>query len=258
MSAHETPPPLLRVRDLHVRFPKAIKDAVGGVSFDLNVNEVLGVVGESGSGKSTIARALMGMVEPYKGTIELEGMAVASTARRRPLSERRRLSMVFQDSLAAMAPHFTVERIVNEPLVLTGALRSDGARTARGLLESVGLAPDVLTRHPSELSGGQRQRVQLARALASKPDLLICDEAVSALDVSVQAQILNLLVDLQASAGLAILFITHDLSVVEYLADRVLVMHSGELVEEGPMHQVLDAPREPYTRRLLEARPGAV
>ncbi|MDM0041308.1 dipeptide/oligopeptide/nickel ABC transporter ATP-binding protein [Variovorax sp. J22G21] len=253
-------PALLSARDLHVTFDgrHGRVNAVRGVSLQVKAGEVLAVVGESGSGKSTLARALMGMVAVHQGTLSLEGEPVALTASDRSLTQRRRVGMVFQDNGAAFNPRFTVERILREPLELlardSNSVRGTPASAATtALLDAVGLSPTVLPRRPHELSGGQRQRVGIARALAGEPQLLICDEAVSALDVSVQAQILNLLVDLQRERGLALLFITHDLSVVSYIADRVAVMYRGEVLEAGDVHQIIDQPAHAYTRRLLAA-----
>ncbi|GHU02156.1 hypothetical protein FACS1894154_12070 [Betaproteobacteria bacterium] len=248
--------PFLSVRDLRVSFHSARGrvDAVRGVALDVHAGEVLAVVGESGSGKSTLARALIGMIPIQSGTMTLQGEPLARTVRGRSLAQRRRISMVFQDSGAAFNPRFTVERILMEPLKLLALAHQDVVRPAQ-LLERVRLSASLLTRYPHELSGGQRQRVGIARALAGKPDLLICDEAVSALDVSVQAQILNLLSDLQEEAGLAFLFITHDLTVVEYFADRVAVMYRGQILESGSLAEVIDTPQTDYTRRLLDAVP---
>lgn len=249
---------LLSAQDLHVTFDgrHGRVHAVRGVSLQVQAGEVLAVVGESGSGKSTLARALMGMVPVHRGTLCLEGEAVALSAAERSLAQRRRVGMVFQDSGAAFNPRFTVERILREPLKLLSQGSEHGgpaATTTASLLDAVGLSSNVLERRPHELSGGQRQRVGIARALAGEPQLLICDEAVSALDVSVQAQILNLLADLQRERGLALLFITHDLSVVSYIADRVAVMYRGEVLETGDVHQIIDQPTQAYTRQLLAA-----
>jgi peptide/nickel transport system ATP-binding protein len=249
---------LLAIRNLHVSFQsrQGRVDAVQGVSLHVQPGEVLAVVGESGSGKSTLARALMGMVPAQQGALHLAGEAVPLHASRRSLAQRRRLGMVFQDSSAAFNPRFTIEQILREPLDLLSrdnTPRSPAPTTPAALLDAVGLSANVLSRRPHELSGGQRQRVGIARALAGEPELLICDEAVSALDVSVQAQILNLLVDLQERRGLALLFITHDLSVVSYIADRVAVMYHGQILETGDVHGIFDRAEHAYTRRLLEA-----
>jgi ABC-type glutathione transport system ATPase component len=249
---------LLGASQLRVSFrsPWGRIDAVCGVSLEVKAGEALAIIGESGSGKSTLARTLLGMITPDEGTLWMDGDPMPGPAHKRTLAQRRRISMVFQDSSAAFNPRFTVERILSEPLrLLAGRNNSSKRIKPVDLLEQVSLSPSLLTRRPHELSGGQRQRIGIARALASEPDLLICDEAVSALDVSVQAQILNLLSDLQAQRGLAFLFITHDLTVVEYFADRVAVMCKGRILETGPLAKVLDQPETPYTRKLLSAMP---
>ncbi|XAH22311.1 ATP-binding cassette domain-containing protein [Xylophilus sp. GW821-FHT01B05] len=251
--------PLLDVAGIDVAFDGAhgTVHAVRDVSLQLQRGEVLAIVGESGSGKSSLARSIMGMVPARAGRLTLDGAGLAASARHRTLAQRRSISMVFQDSGAAFDPRFTVQRILEEPLRhLAQALSPDAGgadTTAARLLDDVGLSRTLLDRRPHELSGGQRQRVGIARALATAPDLLICDEAVSALDVSVQAQILNLLSDLQARRQLSFLFITHDISVVEYFADRIAVMYQGQLLETGFASDVLDAPQHAYTRRLLES-----
>ncbi len=258
MSPPRGAAPLLEVNGLQVDFHGAhgLVQAVRQVSFSLQRGEVLAIVGESGSGKSTLARAVMGMTPPRAGRVLLDGVPLAPAARARTLAQRQRLSMVFQDSAAAFDPRFTVRRILAEPLNLIERGRAGAAPEAEQLLAKVGLPAALLGRYPHELSGGQRQRVGIARALACAPDLLICDEAVSALDVSVQAQILNLLSDLQQSLGLAFLFITHDLAVVEYFADRIGVMYRGELLEIDEAATVLDAPAHAYTRTLLGSLQG--
>jgi peptide/nickel transport system ATP-binding protein len=254
-----TPPALLSANGLSVWFHGAAgrTDAVRNVSLDIKAGEVLAIIGESGSGKSTLARALLGMITPGHGSLLMDGSPLPGPASKRTRAQRRRISMVFQDSSAAFNPRFTVEQVLLEPLRLMGTQREAGAKQhPAALLEQVSLSSSLLSRRPHELSGGQRQRVGIARALASEPDLLICDEAVSALDVSVQAQILNLLSDLQANRGLAFLFITHDLGVVEYFADRLAVMFAGQILETGSLSAVLDHPQTDYTRKLLDARPA--
>lgn len=251
ISPIEESAPLLRVRGLTVSFESKGRrvEAVRNMSFDLRAGEVFAVVGESGSGKSTLARSVIGMVPPDAGSIALEGEDLAPSAPARTIEQRRKIGMVFQDSSSAFDPRFTVEQILKEPITLL--TRGTTGLSIRELLDLVSLPSDVLGRRARDLSGGQRQRVGIARALAGSPKLLICDEAVSALDVSVQAQILNLLGDLQAERGLSLLFITHDLSVVEYLADHIAVMYRGDLVESGRAAEVLDRPQHEYTRRLL-------
>ena len=251
---------ILRVENLRVWFPikkgifartSGYVKAVDGVSFELRRGETLGVVGESGSGKSTIARVITGLQQPTEGSFSLNG----------------RVAMVFQDPLGSLNPRMTVratleEAISSELRVLclrSKVLPEKDFRRETGdeseLLEMVGLDASALDKYPHEFSGGQRQRICIARAIALKPDLLICDEAVSALDLSIRAQVLDLLEGLKRKLGLSLLFITHDLGVVRHIADRVLVMNRGKVVEEGPCGQVLKAPREEYTRYLISSVP---
>jgi oligopeptide/dipeptide ABC transporter ATP-binding protein len=252
--------PLLEVKDLVVTFPSAVGPirAVDGVSFDIGAGETVALVGESGCGKSTIARAVMGLVTPDSGEIQFEGATL------RPLGHEERkpylpkLQMVFQDPDASLNPRLTVGASVAEPLEIRerALSRSDRAERVLSLLADVGLDAPLAGRYPHELSGGQKQRVCLARALATKPSLLVCDEAVSALDVSIQAQILNLLADLRQRLGVAYLFITHDLRVVRHLSSRVLVMYLGQVVEVAPTETLFRSPEHPYTRTLLAAVPS--
>ena len=251
---------ILEVRDLKVWFPikKGIFSrttgyvkAVDGVSFVLHRGETLGVVGESGSGTSTIARVITGLQKPTGGSFTLNG----------------KVAMVFQDPLGSLNPRMTVRAVLEEAILFesrVSRLKSNAlprkdfrheTEDVSGLLGMVGLGASALDKYPHEFSGGQRQRVCIARAIASKPDLLICDEAVSALDLSIRAQILELLEDLKRKLGLSLLFITHDLGVVQHIADRILVMNRGKIVEEGPCGQVLRAPREEYTRYLISSVP---
>ena len=259
---------ILEVRDLKVWFPVRrgifsrtvghVK-AVDGVSFELHRGETLGVVGESGSGKSTVARVITGLQKPTEGTFVLNG----------------RVAMVFQDPLGSLNPRMTVRAALGEAVACkarVSCLRSkvlegkedsrpeteDGERGGEDLselLSLVGLDASALDKYPHEFSGGQRQRICIARAIATKPELLICDEAVSALDLSIRAQILDLLEDLKRKLGLSLLFITHDLGVVRHIADRILVMNRGRIIEEGPCGQVLRAPHEEYTRYLISSVP---
>ena len=237
---------ILEVRDLKVWFPikKGIFSrtsghvkAVDGVSFELHRGETLGVVGESGSGKSTVARVITGLQKPTEGSFRLNG----------------RVAMVFQDPLGSLNPRMTIFSILNEALAAKRAQR--GRREILELLDLVGIGEDALDKYPHEFSGGQRQRICIARAIAAKPELLVCDEAVSALDLSIRAQVLDLLEDLKKKLGLSLLFITHDLGVVQHIADRILVMNRGKIIEEGPCGQVLKAPREEYTRYLISSVP---
>jgi oligopeptide/dipeptide ABC transporter ATP-binding protein len=259
----QTPPAvgtdaLLDVSDLEVHFavPRGIVRAVDGVSLALAKGETLGLVGESGSGKSTVARAVVGLVRPTSGSIRFEGreIAGASAAVYRPL--RRRMQMVFQDPYASLNPRMTVASIVAEPLAIHGLVpaRERDARVC-DLLGLVGLDASMRRRYPHEFSGGQRQRIGLARALAVEPDLILLDEPVSALDVSVQAQVLNLLEDLKARLGLTYLFIAHNLAVVRHVSDRVAVMYLGRIVELTDRETLYARPLHPYTEALLSAVP---
>ena len=243
---------ILEVSDLKVWFPikkgifsrtSGYVKAVDGVSFELHRGETLGVVGESGSGKSTVARVITGLQKPTEGSFRLNG----------------RVSMVFQDPLGSLNPRMTVRAVLEEVLRFGGLEVSSETKLpnfqASKLLNLVGLDASVLDKYPHEFSGGQRQRICIARAIAAKPELLICDEAVSALDLSIRAQVLDLLEDLKEKLGLSLLFITHDLGVVQHIADRILVMNRGKIIEEGPSGQVLRAPREEYTRYLISSVP---
>ena len=257
---------LVSARGLEVHFPirsggllrrttGAVR-AVDGVDLDVHRGETLGLVGESGCGKSTLGNALLRLVEPTGGTVSFDGIDVTSLDRRRLRELRRRAGMVFQDPFASLDPRRTVAQTVAEPLEVhrlrTG--RDRGARVAE-LLELVGLDPAVASRYPHEFSGGQRQRVGIARALAGEPDFLVCDEAIASLDVSVQAQVLNLLRRLQRQLGLTLLFISHDLSAVRHISDRIAVMYLGRVVEIGPAAAVGTDPKMPYTQALLSAVP---
>jgi oligopeptide/dipeptide ABC transporter ATP-binding protein len=254
--------PLLSVRNLKRHYPVrsgilkrktgAVR-AVDGVSFDLQRGETLAIVGESGCGKSTLAETVIGLDEPTAGGIEFEGQSIAGGVDK---AFRRRVQMVFQDPFSTLNERMTVGRIVAEPLVIHDQRADDRAAYVRDLLETVGLDPENhYDAFPHELSGGQRQRVGIARALALDPDLLVLDEPVSALDVSVRAGILELLRDLQAERGLTYLLISHDVSVVRQVADRVAVMYLGEFVELGDLGTVLDDPAHPYTEALLSSVP---
>ncbi|MFE4497896.1 ABC transporter ATP-binding protein [Streptomyces niveus] len=251
---------LLDVRDLRVSYGgrgigrRRGAPAVDGVSLSVAPEETLGLVGESGSGKTTVARCVAGLLRPGAGTITLDGSPLGRAGRRTPES-RRAVQMVFQDPRSSLNPRMTVASIIAEVWHTHPVTAPDGDRTEalHRLLADMGLDPEVASRRAGDLSGGQCQRVSIARALAVRPRLLVCDEAVSALDVSVQAQILRLLADLRARHRLAMLFISHDLGVVHQIADRVAVMHRGVLVEEGRTGDVLTAPRHAYTRTLLDA-----
>ena len=259
---------LLSVRGLSVAFPvrpaglrpwqpaRELR-AVRGVSFDLDEGETIGIVGESGSGKSTLARALIGTIPAAGGQALWRGedlLAMAPAERHR---YRRDIQMIFQDPLAALDPRMTAGEIVAEPLTAhePGLSRAEIRALVAGMMERVGLLPDHLHRYPHEFSGGQCQRIAIARALVSRPSLVICDEPVSALDVSVQAQIVNLLGDLKRELGLALIFIAHDLSVVKHISDRIMVFYLGRALEYAAARDLVRGPRHPYTRTLIAAAP---
>jgi oligopeptide/dipeptide ABC transporter ATP-binding protein len=252
--------PVLEVTDLVKHFTArgrgSVVRAVDGVSLTIGSGEVLGLVGESGSGKSTVGRCVLRLIEPTAGRIRLAGRDITHLSRRELRPLRRDVHIVFQDPYSSLNPRFPVGRIVGEPLRRHGIARGAAAtERVAAMLEKVGLGPEMRQRFPHELSGGQRQRVGLARALIVEPRLVVADEPVSALDVSVQASVLNLITDLQRDMGFSCLFITHDLSVVEFLADRIAVMYLGQIVETGPRAQVFAAPQHPYTQALLSAAP---
>jgi peptide/nickel transport system ATP-binding protein len=248
---------LLSVRDLRVTFPsrRGVVHALEAVSFDVASGETVGVVGESGCGKSTLARAIMRLVPVAGGRIAVEGRDITHSSRRELKPVRPLVQMIFQDSLGALNPRATVGRSIAQPLVVAGWARPAIRERVRTLLREVGLPPESIERFPHEFSGGQRQRIGIARALALKPKLVICDEPVSALDVSVRAQVINLLTELKSELGMSYVFISHDLSVVEHVADRVLVMYLGRVVEQGAAEEIWRAPRHPYTKALLAAIP---
>ena len=263
--------PLLRVEDLRVAFParrtmadranrRPVKafQAVRGVSFEIRRGETLALVGESGSGKTTTARGLLRLTEPSAGTVTFDGIDVGTATGSELRRLRERMQIVFQDPYSSLNPRIAVGAAIAEVLGVhgIGGGRGERADLVLSLLRDVGLGTEIAGRYPHELSGGQRQRVGIARALAVGPELLVLDEPVSALDASVQAQIINLLEDLQAQRGLAYLFVAHDLAVVHHTADRIAVMYLGEIVEEGPVDAVFDHPRHPYTEALLAAIPG--
>ena len=250
---------LLSLRDVHVHFNTAqgTVRAVNGVSLDLAVGETLGLVGESGCGKSTLGKAIMKLVPIAGGEVLIEGVDIAPLDRRQLALMRRKVQMIFQDPYGSLNPRSTVGRSVAQPLQIAGWTAAATAERVETLLRWVGLPIDAKQRYPHEFSGGQRQRIGIARALALSPKLIICDEPVSALDVSVRAQVINLLEDLKAEFGVSYLFISHDLSVVEHIADRVAVMYLGLLVEAGGRDQIWRNPQHPYTKALLAAAPIA-
>ena len=253
---------ILEVRDLKVHFPikKGVfartvgyVKAVDGVSFVLKRGETLGVVGESGCGKSTTSRAILGLNHPCDGEIIFDGRKVQEWD---PLEYHRKVQVVFQDPMASLNPRHTIREILTEGMIYHRLCdRSESRERAAELLKRVGLPDTILDRYPHEFSGGQRQRICIARAIALKPELLICDEAVSALDLSIRAQVLDLLEELKAQYHLSFLFITHDIGVVQHIADRIIVMNRGKIVEQGSCEAVLGSPQEEYTRRLMAAVP---
>ena len=253
---------VLSVRNLSVRYAlprrhllegRRYFEAVTDLSFDLPAGRSLGLVGESGSGKSTTARAVMAIEKPSAGSIHICGQDVTRLSARQLRDWRSRFQMVFQDPFASLDPRYTVERIVTEPI--RGMSRAERRRQAAQTLDAVGLPESALDKYPHQFSGGQRQRIAIARALITKPALIVADEAVSALDVSVQAQVLNLMKDLQASSGVSYLFIGHDLGVVQYLCDEIIVMHRGRAVERGNARDIVNNPSEQYTKELITAMP---
>ena len=253
--------PLLEIRDL-IKIYGEVR-AVDGVSLDIHAGETLGLVGESGSGKSTLGRLILRLIEPTAGGIFFDGRDLLTASRSEMRRLRSDLQIIFQDPFASLDPRFTVEDIIAEPLIIHGI---DGdspggsvKNAIRGrvgeLLRAVGLDESALRRYPHEFSGGQRQRIGIARALALRPKFIVCDEPVSALDVSVGAQIVNLLAQLQRDFGLTYLFISHSMPVVRYLSTRIAVMYRGKIVEIGDAEQIAEQPQHPYTKSLLEATP---
>ncbi len=259
--------PLLQVRDLKTHFPvrggllgrvRGSVKAVDGVSFDIQRGETLGLVGESGCGKSTLGRSVLRLVEPTASSIRFEGQELTGLTQRQLRPLRRRMQLVFQDPYASLNPRMTVRDLIGEPFAIHGLARGqEREEKVLALLDLMGLPREAMDRYPHEFSGGQRQRIGIARSIAMRPDLVVADEPISALDVSIQAQIVNLLVDLQKELGLTYLFIAHDLHIVEYISTRVAVMYLGRIVELAPARELYQRPRHPYTQALLSAVPVA-
>ena len=250
--------PLVSIRNLSKRYhtPAGTVHAVEDVSLDIPRGSITGLVGESGSGKTTLGRTLLRLVEPTMGSVRFAGTELATLSPRQMTAMRKRMQIIFQDPVASLNPRLKVRHIVAEGLRAHGIGRKAERRDrVAALLEEVGLSPDQMDRYPHEFSGGQRQRIGIARALALEPQFIVADESVSALDVSIQAQILNLLLDLRQKRDLTMLFIAHDLSVVDYLCDRIAVMYLGRIVETGPARPLVREPAHPYSRALLSAVP---
>jgi len=258
---------LVDVHDLQVHFPvyssgaihRHVNDvkAVDGISFQVGRGETVGLVGESGCGKTTTGLALLRLIEPTGGSVTFDGVDVASLEARAMRALRKRMAMIFQDPYASLDPRMSIGKIIAEPLEIHGlaSSRAEKNRRVGELLEMVGLSPDYRNRYPHEFSGGQRQRVGIARALATEPDFIVCDEPIAALDVSIQAGVMNLLEDLQRDLGLTYLFIAHDLSAVQHFSDRIAVMYLGRVVEIADRVTLYEHPKHPYTEALLSAVP---
>lgn len=257
-------PNILEVNDLKTWFPikrgvlaRTVGNvrAVDGVTFSIEKGETLGLVGESGCGKTTLGRTLLGLEKIHAGEVILDGSPLSGMQRQALQSMRQKIQIIFQDPLSALNPRMNILDIITEGLAQFHMLVDGRESTAKKLLEEVGLSENMMYRYPHEFSGGQRQRINIARAVSMKPEFIVCDEPVSALDVSVQAQIINLLLDLREKYGLAYLFISHDLSVVSHISQRVAVMYLGKIVEHGRTGAVIHTPRHPYTRALIAAVP---
>jgi ABC-type glutathione transport system ATPase component len=251
--------PLLSVRDLHVDFPQRkaqVFRALNGVSFDVMPGETVGLVGESGSGKTTIGRVILGMVPATSGRVVFDGEDITHASRRRRRDLAREIQVVFQDPYGSLNPTRTIGETLAEPLLVDrGLSRAERDGRISDVLVRVGMPADAAARYPAQFSGGQRQRIAIARAVIARPRLVVCDEPVSALDLSVQAQVLNLLNELQKTLGLSLLFISHDLTVIRHVSHRTLVLYKGEIVEQGDSQAVHATPRHSYTQALLSAAP---
>ncbi|MEQ6967263.1 ABC transporter ATP-binding protein [Pectobacterium polaris] len=251
--------PLLSLKNIHTRYSTAQGKvlAVDDVSLTILPGETLGLVGESGCGKSTLSKTILRLLPPSHGQIVFDGQDITTLKESRLKALRQRVQMIFQDPYASLNPRHSIQHILETPLIVHGlGDRAQRQQAIKNIIERVGLPQSSLSRYPHEFSGGQRQRIGIARALVVRPSLVICDEPVSALDVSIQAQILNLLVELKNEMGLSLLFISHDLAVVRYIADRVMVMQNGRCVESGDHHSIWHQPQHPYTRKLIDAVPG--
>ena len=258
---------LLKVRNVKQWFPvntwffekKKYVKAVNDVSFDLYEGETLGIAGESGCGKSTLIRSCLRLLKPTGGTVEFEGVEIAKAKQRKLRSIRKDMQIIFQDPYASLDPRWTVQKLLEEPLIVNKLCKSKTERLEKvnSLLDAVSISREYAGRYPHEFSGGQRQRIAIASALATDPKLVMCDEPVSALDVSVRAQVLNLLKELQEERKLTYIFVSHDMSVIEYICDRVAIMYLGKIVEIGTKEDIFNNPQHPYTKALLSAVPKA-